>query len=780
MKNTQNLVKGILETIALRIQRCSKNGIDVEKAFKANFVSLDFACLPGIYNNLSAFYEQLEFDPSFESALSYAKQTCIRAIAKDTIDLYRDADNLIIGNEFHDIIFLMKSVQEKYSLNVPYDMFTTQHLIQLKELFQQTLSNEEVILDGIVNALSDYIEQKMPENIDDASSDTIGLIEHAVKIIGASIHDFYIFNDETGKMECFPNRAERISYLVAKRMEEAGYAKNLIKQGMLVTENASFMYSALKNLADDEKKFIKLNIHKDIIQSTYLSDKTILDDISKYIKDLKKEDLHNDDIAEHIISQFMPNMLEILISKYNFPEFLVKNTEIQKNVIQNPKNPHIFREPEKNLGILKPLFVKNKEEILQFFKHTQSNNTALHIRLLEESIINIDELDKIITNPNLQDYIIYTVQKNYNIALYQILQHKNIKNTDLDKTDTNGKTALMFAASEGHKDIVELLIKKGANLNEQDNYGKTALMKAASEGHEDIVDLLIKGDAALDEKDNYGRTALMDAASKGHEDTVELLIKGDAALDEKDNSHRTALMLAASKGRKDTVDLLIKGDAALDEKDNSHRTALMLAASEGRKDTVELLIKGGANLNERGKFGRTALMYAASEGRKDTVELLIKKGANLNEKDTNGKTALMDAAFWGRKDIVELLIKGGANLNAQDTNGKTTLMNAVSWERKDIVDLLIEKGANLNEKDNSHRTALMLAASEGHKDIVELLIKGGANLNEKDTNDKTALMLAALRGHKDIVDLLIKGGAECSWTDKALNRIHNNIGCSIS
>ena len=37
---------------------------------------------------------------------------------------------------------------------------------------------------------------------------------------------------------------------------------------------------------------------------------------------------------------------------------------------------------------------------------------------------------------------------------------------------------LFFAANNGHKDVVQLLLDNGANIDHQTNYGYTALMRA--------------------------------------------------------------------------------------------------------------------------------------------------------------------------------------------------------------------------------------------------------------------------------------------------------------
>uniref|UniRef100_A0A1X7T743 Uncharacterized protein n=1 Tax=Amphimedon queenslandica TaxID=400682 RepID=A0A1X7T743_AMPQE len=49
-----------------------------------------------------------------------------------------------------------------------------------------------------------------------------------------------------------------------------------------------------------------------------------------------------------------------------------------------------------------------------------------------------------------------------------------------------GDTALIVAAREGNCDVVELLLKKGANPSHSNYSGNTALIAAAERGHYDI------------------------------------------------------------------------------------------------------------------------------------------------------------------------------------------------------------------------------------------------------------------------------------------------------
>ena len=86
---------------------------------------------------------------------------------------------------------------------------------------------------------------------------------------------------------------------------------------------------------------------------------------------------------------------------------------------------------------------------------------------------------------------------------------------DMNVVD-NDNSALCIAAINGHKDIVKLLIRRGADLNKIDLQGKTPLYHAAERGKFDIVCLLINSGA---------KSPLVPAVRSGQISTVHLLLQ---------------------------------------------------------------------------------------------------------------------------------------------------------------------------------------------------------------------------------------------------------------
>ncbi len=147
------------------------------------------------------------------------------------------------------------------------------------------------------------------------------------------------------------------------------------------------------------------------------------------------------------------------------------------------------------------------------------------------------------------------------------------------------RTAAEFAMKSNHREIVQLLVSKGADIsplhfalymkdetkarslieggadvNRRTPYGTTPLNRAVVVGFKDIVELLIAKGANVNAKDNWDWTPLHSAVY-GHKDIVELLIAKGANVNARNGASRTPLWYAKDEGNTEIVELLRKHGA---------------------------------------------------------------------------------------------------------------------------------------------------------------------------------------------------------------------------
>jgi cytohesin len=80
-----------------------------------------------------------------------------------------------------------------------------------------------------------------------------------------------------------------------------------------------------------------------------------------------------------------------------------------------------------------------------------------------------------------------------------------------------------------NKDVAELLLANRADLNHRDGFfQQTPLFSAAANGRKDVVELLLAKGANANDKGNFGSTVLHLAAINGHKDVAKLLIANNA------------------------------------------------------------------------------------------------------------------------------------------------------------------------------------------------------------------------------------------------------------
>lgn len=177
----------------------------------------------------------------------------------------------------------------------------------------------------------------------------------------------------------------------------------------------------------------------------------------------------------------------------------------------------------------------------------------------------------------------------------RLLTRENVNERD-ENTDA---TALEYALRNGSREMLQLLLRSGADVNTRNSFKQTPLMLLGDESTDHMVWDLIHAGAKVNLKDEYGDTALMEAAREKNLPVLMALLNAGARVDTKNKEGETALMLAAYTNQIANIRALIRAGADLNARDNDGWTALDYATNEGNELTINLLRSSGAIAGER-------------------------------------------------------------------------------------------------------------------------------------------------------------------------------------
>jgi ankyrin repeat protein len=128
----------------------------------------------------------------------------------------------------------------------------------------------------------------------------------------------------------------------------------------------------------------------------------------------------------------------------------------------------------------------------------------------------------------------------------------NSPSIDLERPNLAGETPLMMAAYNGSYDLVVYLVTQRAV--EVNHPGWSALHYASTNGHLEIVRFLLDKDAYVDPESPNGTTALMMAARGGHIYIVKLLIDRGANISISNQLNLTAIDFAIANNQTEIAD----------------------------------------------------------------------------------------------------------------------------------------------------------------------------------------------------------------------------------
>lgn len=224
--------------------------------------------------------------------------------------------------------------------------------------------------------------------------------------------------------------------------------------------------------------------------------------------------------------------------------------------------------------------------------------------------------------PFLQQMLQLASQCQSDIAL-QIMRRHGADMNARTSVDEGGQTALIKRIEAKDDEAVLRLLQNGADPNEPVASNMTCLIYAAHEGHTQIVSMLLQYGAHIDAREHKTYyTALNAAAHNNHLAVVQLLVKEGAYIDPAGTTGMTPLQLAASRGHTEVAAFLIENGANINAKNEIGCTALMFAIQNYEILTASELLRRGCDVGAKDELGLTAFDYARKSRDKEYLALL--------------------------------------------------------------------------------------------------------------------------------------------------------------
>lgn len=230
--------------------------------------------------------------------------------------------------------------------------------------------------------------------------------------------------------------------------------------------------------------------------------------------------------------------------------------------------------------------------------------------------------------------------------------------------DLAGESALHLACYDGYADGTRLLLEHGAVLLPNSDGASPFHVAASSQfAPLEVLELLLKHGADPEAQDQRGRTAAHMAAEGGRIDVLECLSEISIDLLAKLDSDGCLPLHVAAQSPSP------KAAAAV---------AWLLDPTRCKKLSEQLATPVSIDLPDH--LGRSALSHAASAsaGGAKCVSLLLQAGAASSLQDATGLTPLAHAVQAGASQSVCLLAAEEAGLYLRDADGHTVLTRIIA------------------------------------------------------------------------------------------------------
>ncbi|XP_046582740.1 ankyrin repeat and KH domain-containing protein 1-like isoform X2 [Haliotis rubra] len=133
------------------------------------------------------------------------------------------------------------------------------------------------------------------------------------------------------------------------------------------------------------------------------------------------------------------------------------------------------------------------------------------------------------------------------------------RGADVSLVDSTSNNVLYYACIGGDLETVKLIVSWNVlDINSRGDYSRTPVMKAARNGHSDVVEFLVGRGADVSLVDRFGDNVLHSACIGGDLETVKLIVSHKVVdVNARNNNGETAVYLARLLGHQRVVEYLV-------------------------------------------------------------------------------------------------------------------------------------------------------------------------------------------------------------------------------
>ncbi|XP_048251276.1 inversin-like [Haliotis rufescens] len=569
------------------------------------------------------------------------------------------------------------------------------------------------------------------------------------------------------------NLEKEVQQLKQQARAKAGDTQNMEKKIGKLMEDVKIHTDEIENLENNIIPDLKKQIQTVEIRLVLLRE--TVEDTTNAIPDLEKR-------MEGLKMDLENYGFEIKSERENVAELCILIQQLKKDILDQKKEQetmasriqkietdelHIKAEMAKQLEDER----REKEELQRKAQKQHEEMTEMKAKL--EQLLN-DEREATARKiqeqaKHIQDLMEQTQQasshSSRNPGQIEGLSHIQLtqQETDLHATPSPADCDRLHGASgDGDLEEVKRLLSLGVNINSRGQFSRTPVMWAAVEGHRDVVELLESEGADVSLVDEDGYNILHFACIRGHLETVEFVLSlNEVDINRRGEGSKTPVMRAAELGHREVAGLLVSKGADVSLVDEDGYNTLHFACLGGHLETVEFVLSlNVVDINSRGLKSRTPVMWAAMKGNSDVVKLLVSKGADVSLVDVDGGNILHFACLGGQLETVEFVLSlNVVDINSRGLRSRTPVMWATERGHRDVVALLASKGADVSLVDVDGGNILHLACMRGHMEMMEFVLSlNVVDIDARNNLGETAADEARSGGHPRLVDLLVSRG----------------------